>query len=487
MKHRIFRNASSCLTAIFLTITVAFCQQTTKQELKGRFVSITLKEAYDTKVTITPFDGLRAIKSIAEFNGLKTGETCKLFIPEQYLPGEFVIRLDYRSKESDTPYPSEKNIFINQQDIELSINPPYSNNSDSTKFKETEKENTVYNSFVVENSKKRIQIDLLKQFLVAYDQPTSKMYKVGCKEFEQRRKEYNIWLKTQAKSNQNLFVSSLFQFQYIPSIIWGGTEDERLNQLMKTFFEGIDFNDTLIIRSRELNKKMSDFMGLYGIKATTYEMRDSMFTQAGRVACEKASKGHPKVYGWMVDYFYNGYETYKIDKGMIMLQQHLENPNCLTSKKQQILKRLAGMKNIVAGNISPDFTINDSENKVFNFHAYKGKTKNKLLLFWSADCSHCEELTEKLNKWYSEPANQQLFDIVAVSLDETDAEVSKWENKILKLANWKHLRAKGGVNSDVANNYAILSTPVIILVDSNSNIIKAMPDNFESLIKEFGK
>jgi len=464
--------------------TVAFCQQASIPAQKGKYVIITLKEAFDTKVTITPFDGLRAVKSVAEFNGLKTGESCKLFIPQQYLPGEFVLRLDYRAKESDAPYPSEKNIFINQQDIELSINPPYSNNGDSTKFKEDEQENTVYNRFMTENTKTRLQIDFLKQFLTTYDQPQSKFYTTGIKEFEKRRNDYNQWLKDQSKTNAQLFVSSLFQFQYIPSVVWGGDENQRLDQLIHSFFDGIDFNDTLIIRSRELNKKMSDFMGLYGIKASTYEMRDSMFTLAGSMACEKASKGHPRVYGWMVDYFYNGYETYKIDKGMLMLQQHLERPNCLTSKKQQILKRLEGMKKLIPGKKAPDFTLNDTENNSFNFHNYQGKAKYKLLLFWSADCSHCEELIEKLRNWYSNPENQKFFDIVAVSMDETEAEINKWENKIVILKDWKHLRANGGVNSFVANEYAILSTPLMFLVECNTNIIKACPENIENLAKE---
>ncbi|MFZ4400896.1 MAG: redoxin domain-containing protein [Bacteroidales bacterium] len=446
MKYKFPFGILAFTVVLIITFTSAFSQQVTDAAQKGRYVIITLKEAFDTKVTITPFDGLRAVKSVAEFNGLRKGESCKLFVPEQYLPGEFVLRLDYRNKESDTPYPSEKNIFINQQDIELSINPPYCNNGDSAKFKEGEMENTVYNSFMLVNIKKRMQIDLLKQFLLAYDQPEAKMYKIGCKEFEKRRNEYNQWLKNQTKSNQGLFVSSLFQFQYIPAIIWGGSDEDRIKQLMKTFLDGIDFNDTLIVRSRELNKRMSDFMGLFGAKASTYEMRDSIFTEAGSLACDKASKGHPKVYGWMVDYFYNGYETYKIDKGMLMLKKHLENPKCLTTKKQQIFKRLEGMKTLIPGKLSPNFLLNDNENNIFNFHNYNGKTKFKLLLFLSADCNHCEELIESLSKRYSLNENQKLIVIVAVSLDNTESEVKKWNNKILNLSAWKHIRAIVSVN-----------------------------------------
>jgi nicotinic acid mononucleotide adenylyltransferase len=96
-------------------------------------------------------------------------------------------------------------------------------------------------------------------------------------------------------------------------------------------------------------------------------------------------------------------------------------------------------------------------------------------------------LTENLNKWYSVPENQKLVDIVAVSMDETDVEVKKWENKILNLKGWKHFRAKGGVNSTVANDYSILSTPVMFLIESKSKTIQVLPENVLDIEKEIKK
>jgi thioredoxin-related protein len=39
----------------------------------------------------------------------------------------------------------------------------------------------------------------------------------------------------------------------------------------------------------------------------------------------------------------------------------------------------------------------------------------------------------------------------------------------------------------VANDYAILSTPVMFLVDSKNNLIMALPDTLEQLVKELEK
>ena len=96
-----------------------------------------------------------------------------------------------------------------------------------------------------------------------------------------------------------------------------------------------------------MNEFMNGYMGLFGLRATTVELRDSLFTEAGRLACEMASAGHPKVYGWMADYFFNGYETYNITAGLKMLEQHISNPRCMTSKKQEIARRLEGIKKLV--------------------------------------------------------------------------------------------------------------------------------------------
>ena len=452
-------------------------------------LTVHLEGVFEAKVSLIPFEGLKAIyqNPVAEVSGVKNGESATLKIPAQYLPGEFVLRIDYRAKETDSPYPAERVIYINKQNIELTVNPPYINNDEKTKFNAGETENTVYSAFMKENSTKRMPLDLLRQFLLSYDRPESEFYTQGVKEFEQRRLEYNTWLSDQAKAHHELYVSCLFQFQYIPGIAWSGDEKERLNLILKNYFEGINFSDPLIIRTRELAKFMDAYMGLYGMQATTEELRDSLFTQAGSVACEKASKGNPQVYGWMVDYFYVGYETYNIKKGMAMLEEHINNPNCLTSKKQQIIQRLEGMVKLVPGALAPDFVISDNQAKNFQLHKWKPKARHKLLLFWTTSCVDCLKLVEELRQWYNQPANKKKIDIVAVNLDEAQVGAGKWESAIITLPRWKHLHAKEGVNSAVARDYAILSTPVMFLIESKSNIIVSVPGNFEQLIKDLGK
>ena len=88
---------------------------------------------------------------------------------KENLPGEFVLRFDYKEKETSSPYPSEKSIFINNQNLELWLSPKYCNNTDSTWFQNNEKENKAFSVFSKENMQNREKISILQDFLMKYD------------------------------------------------------------------------------------------------------------------------------------------------------------------------------------------------------------------------------------------------------------------------------------------------------------------------------
>jgi cytochrome oxidase Cu insertion factor (SCO1/SenC/PrrC family) len=444
-----------------------------------------LRGVFDSKVSLMPMPN--ALRPVAIAEVVKSGKETLLSIPGSLLPGEFVLRFESRENESSTPRPVEKQVILNSEDAELWINPLYANNPDSVRWNKGEKENTALYSFSVENTKRKQKIGLLQNFLMSYDDTQSHFFKLGVEEHEKRRGEYNRWLTEQVNLYSSLFVGHTFRFQYVPHVSFAGSPREKMQEVISNYFDGVDMNDTLIIYSKSMGDWMNGYVNIYGSQATTDVLRDSLFTLAGKRAIEKAKNGHPKVYGWMVDYFYKGYESFNIQKGISMLQQYIDDPNCMTTKRQQIIKRLDGMAKLTVGTQAPDFTLNYLDGSDFNFHGYKGTANYKLLLFWSADCSHCESFVKELKGWYNEPTNEDKLNIVAVSVDETDTEIKKWETAIISLQGWKHLRANGGINSTVANDYSILSTPVMFLVDSKSNKIIAFPDNLEQLKKALEK
>lgn len=359
-------------------------------------IQIHLHGVSETKISLLPLSGPKQFKSIAEVYGLKNGETSILHVPNDYLPGEFLLRFDYRVTSESTPYPLEKRILIGNQSLELWVHPMFANNPDSTWFSKEEKENAAFARFTEENGRQKQKLGLLQQFLMEYDNPESDFYRQGIKEYENRRQDYNQWLDQKVKENADLFSSSLYRFSYLPEIIFSGSEKDRLLSLISHYFDGIDFNDSVIIKTAQMNDWMNSYVNLHGQMATTVALRDSLIPSAAFKAIEKAKTGHPLVYGWMVDYFYRGFESNDFPQGMKVLEPYLNDPDCLTSKRMEIELRLKGMETLVVGTKAPDILLMDKDNTPFQLYSHSTQAKQILLLFWSADCSLCAETIEGL-------------------------------------------------------------------------------------------
>jgi thiol-disulfide isomerase/thioredoxin len=443
-------------------------------------LKIHLSGVYKTKISLLTLNNLAA-KPVIEKADVKNGETVTLKISRELLPAEFVLRFDYQEKEGSNPYPGEKQIILNKQDVELWAKPKALNHPDSTYFQKEETENRLFVSFTEQQAKQKVQLGLLQNFLMNYDQPQSAFFIQGAKEYENRRQVYNQWILDQVRQHKNTFVSSTFIFQYASPVEWKGTEKDRLNSVIAHYFDDMDFKDATMIRTAGMKDWMNNYVNMYGTMATTIPLRDSLFTLAGRRAIEKAKKGDPLVYGWMVDYFYAGYESFNMTSGIKMLEPYLNDPACLTKKRRAIEQRLKGIESLVAGSIAPDFNWKLASGKSIRFHEFKTEAKYKLVLFWSAECQHCKELMEKLYPWYLQASRSEMMEVFAISLDETETEIPAWEQEKLKLPAFKHKRAEQGIRSPEAAAYFVLSTPTMVLVDSKSNKIVSLPESVEQL------
>ena len=102
----------------------------------------------------------------------------------------------------------------------------------------------------------------------------------------------------------------------------------------------------------------------------------------------------------------------------------------------------------------------------------------RLLVFYDTNCGHCEEMFSELNKWYTIPENEVWFDIVSVGLDD---EQETWKEGLAeRLFPWTDLYAPEGVNSEVASNYYVLSTPSMFVIDKKGELA-AVPGSVHEL------
>ncbi|MCY7290982.1 MAG: DUF5106 domain-containing protein [Ferruginibacter sp.] len=468
------------IKAILLTVVLSFFlfgflvaqDKTLKLHLRG---------VMESTCSLQPLSGPDAGKIIQQKEQIKNGESAIFTVTKSQLPGEFILRFNFKQTLNSTPYPVEKIILINEEDLELWVNPLFYNNEDSTYFQKNEVENTLRFKLLNELAIEKKSLNILQNFLLNYEEINTLFLKEGNKEFEKLRIGFNQWLKMKQNLYPSTFAVKALQVEYTPKMLWKGTAKERLEGMMDHYFDEMDFKDTLLIKTEAFKEWINRYINNYTQLSNTTRSRDSLLTVAAKIAIEKSRKGNGLVYGWMVDYFYNGFEQFNIASGLLMLEPYLNDPLCLTSKKGAIQKRITGIRTLVKGVLAPDFKMLTDADKGISFLNYATDSKYKLVIFWSAGCGHCEELLKKLYSYTQNESNKKLLDVFALSVDETATEIEEWKTKINMLKSWHHIRVNGGVNSKEANDYFVLSTPTMFLVDSKTNLIASVPDTFEQL------
>jgi len=446
-------------------------------------IHVHLRGVYETQISLVTLGGANAYSEIIGVNRVKNGETVMIDVPGKDLPGEFVLQFDFIQNKGGTTIPAEKKMIINDQDLDLWINPAYANDPDSAWFQSGERENTGYASFLKDNHTQSERLAVLQQFLMQYDDTRSKFYRQCIEEYEHQRKQYNEWLNMRKQEDKSYFFSNLYMFYRTPSLSWEGTQNERTVNVISHYLDEIDFNNPVVTKTGRLREWMDNYVNLHLQMATTTASRDSLIMAAATSAIEKSKPGHACVYGWMVDYFYRGFESNNITAGMKVLEPYINDPACLTSRRMEIQTHLEGMKTLVAGSKAPDIEFKGTHGDSFKLYDFKPSSSLILLLFWSADCSHCIETIDSLSPWLQLPENKKQIAVVAISLDATEAEVKAWKLKKDMLTDWKHLRAEQGFQSKVAEDYFILSTPVMVLIDAATKKIIGMPASLQEMIR----
>lgn len=401
-------------------------------------------------------------------------------IEAQYCPGEFLLQFSMNDANNQLVR-KEHSVFIDNQNISIEVNPWFINNPDSIVFISGGDENKLYNRVEKQLQLNKDAVNLLLAVLVMYDNNKSPFYEQTIKEYRQRIKENNELITNTIKENKTLFVSSLFRFYEISEIDDYKNEGNRKKQQIDQYLNTFDFKDKLVLQSSVFRKWLDNYVGLYLDQYQTKNERDIILAKAGETVLTKAQHGNTAVFSWIIDYFFEGYESMNMPSGIKMLERYIENPSYLSSRKEQIKTRIKGIETLNAGMLAPDITVESIKGDKFQFQKYQTDKPYKMLLFWSADCEHCVETIGQLYPWYSNTSAKDFFDIIAISLDNTETEIPKWKQIIKTLPQWLHSRAQGGLQSEQAKKYYVVSTPVMILVDSKTNKIIAIPDHYKEI------
>lgn len=431
-------------------------------------------------VSLCPMSGTRALSSVRMIEDLRDGGVDTMIISRYYLPGEFVLSFSKTQGSDNLAIRHEKYLIVSEQDLELWINPFFGDDPDSTRFQEGETENNAYRQFDIGNSDKREALLRLYDSLLRDTDRDSKSWRHRIRDYEKARGLYNNYINKQIRANRTLFASQIMEFNKLPEKGFCENTGKMEFSAVRSYLDEIDFRNPLIIKVAGISRWMDDLMEFIEDKYKGDALYDTIVVAAGTASIEKVRDENPFIYGWMTDYFYDLFSRNNNFDGLVKLQSFLDDPGCLTSYKLMTQRRQAASENVKPGNPAPDFHFINSEGKHFMLHDYETSSRFKMLLFWNTGCMSCIAVTRQIHSWYKETSPEKRPAVFAVNLDE-NFDVDEWRKKVGAMPEWEHMIDRGGIDSEGANAYCILATPVVFIIDSQSRKIVALPVTIEEI------
>lgn len=119
------------------------------------------------------------------------------------------------------------------------------------------------------------------------------------------------------------------------------------------------------------------------------------------------------------------------------------------------------------GSIVPNIEWKKNENQsIANLHQIEAK--EILLIFWSSDCPHCEEVMKKADEWANTAKNKL---VVAVGIEYNK---DQYLDKIKRFKNIWHYSDFKGFESSLLNDFKVEVTPTLFIIDENKRIINVL-------------
>ncbi|MBS1549065.1 MAG: TlpA family protein disulfide reductase [Bacteroidetes bacterium] len=155
-----------------------------------------------------------------------------------------------------------------------------------------------------------------------------------------------------------------------------------------------------------------------------------------------------------------------------------EAKNLKCTINDRLASTITKNKNTEIGSVFPDYVFQNTVNSNVN-SIHQVKAKNKIVVFWSSTCSHCETELPKLLKIYSE-LKKLGVEIIGLSLDQ-DSKVYHSKAEAYPWVNSSELK---GWNSSFVDVYNVHATPTYFILDEKNKIVNK-PDHVQDVLSFF--
>lgn len=384
-------------------------------------------------------------------------------LPEKTPPGLYRVRI---GKEGYI------DLILNREDVEFSTRIEHP--GDSLRILKSE-ENRVYYDFILRDSKAQAKLGLLQQVLDYYPDRDD-YYAFTAKEYEMVQKGLAKIRDAAYKEHPGSYAARLIRLYSAPFLEASFTPEIRMAYLRQHFFDQTDFNDTSLLRSPAFSNKAISYLALYSNNRLAQKQLEAEFIKAVTVTLSAASV-NAEVYKFLLDYLITGFDKYHFEEVITYMAENFSDPSACEDedRKSALQKKLETYRKIAVGNPAPDFELPDPQGNPVKLSAVDAEYT--LVIFYSGECSHCEEMMPKVKAIYDRQSPKRI-EILAVSLD-TDRQA--WTDYLKTQGfNWINLCDFKGFDSPAADGYNIYATPTMFLLNRDK-IILAKPISFREL------
>ncbi len=251
--------------------------------------------------------------------------------------------------------------------------------------------------------------------------------------------------------------------------------EKYLIAIKKHFFDYIDFNNKILLKSTLIIDRINDFVFYVNVSQNP-KTQNNLYKISIDDVFQKID--NKTLYKNMVYYFLKRFSN-KDDKTITMFLLNNYFDKLPSSEQDLVYKKsiLEQMKTVV-NTKAPDITWQDFSGN-HSLYQLKG-AKYYLILFWSSTCSHCLRQVPLLYKYIKDKKD---IKVVAVGLENGP---NPWNAEMRKYPDFIQVFGKNHWQNKFAKAYNIHATPTYIMLDANKTII-AKPYSLDDLEKFINK
>lgn len=339
-------------------------------------------------------------------------------------------------------------------------------------------ENLIYYDYLSIKGMNMYKMDVLGTLLNNYP-PNDGFFQEALKQYKFLQNQLNERID-ELIGNNPLTLASRYLKTDRPTFVNPTLSNDEQNKLLKQhYFDEVDFNDTMLIRSTFLTSKAVGYLSLFQNNANSQEELEKYMLMGVDSILDHAQINQ-QVYEFLIDFIIHGFESIGFEKGL----EHIANASTLnqfcenTERKLKLENKLELIKKLAIGQPAPGFTTVDIVGKEVALSEIEAK--KTLLVFWASWCPHCDKIMSVINSYYEGGKN---IEVISISIDENkdDLMESLAENSY----NWINVAELKGWNGPIVEEYGIVATPSIFVLDENK-IIVGKPVGKKELEKYLG-